>query len=379
MTDTVTIIGAGIGGLTTALTLQQRGLNVAVYEGSAAIQPVGAGIILANNAMQVFKKLGISDSIEKAGHRISAIKITDAQLRPLSVVALQEYEKKHGVHNIAIHRGELQRILANAVGFNSIHLSKRLAKIEKELLFQLTFEDNTHLETNLIIGADGINSVVRNQLFEKSSLRDAGQICWRGICNIELPKDYHHEMNEAWGKGKRFGFVKISTHQVYWFALTNSKNTDPGEVDLTDLFQEFHPDILHIITSTPPEQIIVGPIRDLKPIPTWHSENVCLIGDAAHATTPNLGQGACQAIEDAFVLGQLLDQGIPLAATFTEYEKRRRKKADKIVSASWTLGKIAHWSHPVPIWFRNLFLRITPNAANRKQMNEIFELHSEIL
>lgn len=221
MTETVNIIGAGIGGLTTALTLKQKGLNVAIYESSAEIKPVGAGIILANNAMQVFKKLGLQDKIEKSGNSISFMKITDNQLKPLSVVDLSEYEQKYGVSNVAIHRGELQKILANKLGFENINLSKRLSKIEKAELFKLTFEDKTTLESKLIIGADGIKSVVRNQLFTENTIRNANQNCWRGICQIDLPEKYHNELNEAWGKGKRFGFVKISEKKAYWYALTN--------------------------------------------------------------------------------------------------------------------------------------------------------------
>jgi len=233
MTETVNIIGAGIGGLTTALTLQQKGLNVKIFESSAEIKPVGAGIIMANNAMQVFQKLGIQDKIEKAGNKISYMKITDTQLNNISVVDLTEYEKKYGVHNIAIHRGELQKILANEVGYDNINLSKRLSKIEKTEVFKLTFEDNSAVESKLVIGADGIKSVVRNQLFQESTLRNANQKCWRGICEIDLPEKYHNELNEAWGKGKRFGFVKISNQKVYWYALTNSKNTKSDEVNLT--------------------------------------------------------------------------------------------------------------------------------------------------
>ncbi|HLL42309.1 MAG TPA: FAD-dependent monooxygenase [Segetibacter sp.] len=375
MTETVSIIGAGIGGLTTALTLKQRGLNVTVYEASAEIKPVGAGIILANNAMQVFQKLGIHTKIEEAGNQISYMKITDTKLNKISEVDLAEYEQKYGVHNIAIHRGELQKILANEIGYDNIRLSKRLAKIEKAELFKLTFEDDSTIESKLVIGADGIKSIVRNQLFGKSPIRNANQTCWRGLCEIELPKKYDHEFNEAWGKGKRFGFGRISDNKVYWYALTNSNNTKQAEVDLTELFSKFHTDILNIISATNKEQIFVSDIMDLKPIKKWQSENVCLIGDAAHATTPNLGQGACQAIEDAFVLGKLLDNGIAIENTFKEYEILRRKKVNKIVNTSWILGKVAHWSNPSLVWLRNTFLRITPSSVNKKQMNEIFELN----
>lgn len=374
MTETVNIIGAGIGGLTTALTLKQKGLNVQLFESAAEIKPVGAGIIIANNAMQVFQKLGIQDKIEKAGNKISYMKITDTQLKEISVVDLTEYENKYGVHNIAIHRGDLQKILAEQIGFDSINLSKRLSKIEKPETFKLTFEDNTTIESKLVIGADGLKSVVRNQLFEENTLRKANQICWRGICEIDLPIKYQNELNEAWGKGKRFGFVKISDKKVYWYALKNSKNTNPNHVNLAELFMEFHSDILQIISATKKDQIIVSDIIDLKPIKKWQNQNVCLIGDAAHATTPNLGQGACQAIEDAYILGKLLDNGMAIENTFEVYEKLRRKKAHNIVNTSWTVGKMAHIENRIAIGLRNFAMKNMPKSANKRQMDMIFKL-----
>ncbi|MFZ1786788.1 MAG: FAD-dependent monooxygenase [Saprospiraceae bacterium] len=375
MTETINIIGAGIGGLTTALILKQRGLNVNIFESSAEIKPVGAGIILANNAMQVFQKLGIQANIENAGNKISFMKITDSQLKSLSVVSLSEYEQKYNVSNIAIHRGELQKILANEIGFDNINLSKRLSKIEKAELFKLTFEDNSTFESRLVIGADGIKSVVRNQLFEKGTLRYPNQICWRGICEINLLQKYQNELNEAWGKGKRFGFVKISDKKVYWYALANSKNLEPSTVNLIEFFSEFHSDILNIISATKTEQIVVSDIIDLKPIDKWQDENVCLIGDAAHATTPNLGQGACQAIEDAYVLGKLLDSGLEIQNTFAEYENLRRKKAHTIVNTSWTVGKMAHIENKFGIWLRNFAMKNMPKSANKKQLDMIFNLN----
>ena len=375
MTETINIIGAGIGGLTTALILKQRGLNINIFESSAEIKPVGAGIILANNAMQVFQKLGIQANIENAGNKISFMKITDSQLKSLSVVSLSEYEQKYNVSNIAIHRGELQKILANEIGFDNINLSKRLSKIEKAELFKLTFEDNSTFESRLVIGADGIKSVVRNQLFEKGTLRYPNQICWRGICEIDLLQKYQNELNEAWGKGKRFGFVKISDKKVYWYALANSKNLEPSTVNLIEFFSEFHSDILNIISATKTEQIVVSDIIDLKPIDKWQDENVCLIGDAAHATTPNLGQGACQAIEDAYVLGKLLDSGLEIQNTFAEYENLRRKKAHTIVNTSWTVGKMAHIENKFGIWLRNFAMKNMPKSANKKQLDMIFNLN----
>jgi 2-polyprenyl-6-methoxyphenol hydroxylase-like FAD-dependent oxidoreductase len=302
------------------------------------------------------------------------MKITDEQLNPLSVVDLAEYEQKYSVTNIAIHRGELQKILAEEIGYDHINLSKRLSKVEKTELFKLTFEDNSIVESDFLIGADGIKSVVRNQLFAKSTLRNANQICWRGVCEMNLPQIYHDELNEAWGKGKRFGFVKISEKKVYWYALANSKNITSDDVDLSELFSEFHEVVLSIIQATAKDKIITSDIIDLEPIKRWQNKNVCLIGDAAHATTPNLGQGACQAIEDAFALGLLLDKGIDLNNSFQDYEKLRKKKAQLIVKSSWVIGKLAHIENKYGIWMRNKIMRMMPKTANKKQMDMIFDL-----
>jgi 2-polyprenyl-6-methoxyphenol hydroxylase-like FAD-dependent oxidoreductase len=370
MSNKISIIGAGIGGLTLAITLKQRGLECHVYEASSELRPVGAGIIIANNAMQVFKKLGLDQKISAAGNKLSFMKITDAQLKNLSVINLNTYEQKYGVHNIAIHRGELQKILVNELGLENISLSKRLARIENTSPIQLTFEDGSSIESDVVFGADGIKSIVRNQLWPNTKHRNAHQYCWRGICEIDLPEQYHNELNEAWGQGKRIGFVKIGDRKVYWFALSNNDVS----TNLVDHFSEFHPDILEVIRSTKEKQIIASEIQDLVKLDSWHDGNVCLIGDAAHATTPNLGQGACQAIEDAYAIGKLLDEGSMLQNTFDTFEKRRRKKVNQIVNTSWMLGKIAHWENPFMVGLRNGLFRMTPESVNNKQVEWIYRL-----
>jgi 2-polyprenyl-6-methoxyphenol hydroxylase-like FAD-dependent oxidoreductase len=376
MTKPISIIGGGIGGLTTAITLHQRGLPIVVYESAPEIKAVGAGIIIANNAMQVFKDLGIDHHITQAGNRISDIKITDQQLKPLSLVSLAKYEQQYGVYNVAIHRGTLQQILADALGYEHIQLNKRLSSItQQNKVFSLGFDDQTHTDTHLLIGADGIKSVVRQQLFPPSYIRNAQQICWRGLCTLALATHYQHEINEAWGKGRRFGFVKINEQQVYWYALVNKKTTNsPTSEQLLNIFADFHRAIRDIIAATESSQIIENDIIDLQPIYQWQQKGVCLLGDAAHATTPNLGQGACQAIEDAYILGKLLDKGKTLEQAFPEYERLRLKKAHAVVQKSWTLGKIAHWENPFLIGLRNFVLRITPASVNQKQSDDLFDL-----
>lgn len=370
----VAIIGAGIGGLTTALALQRNNIKCTVYESAVAIQPVGAGIIMANNAMQVYRHLGIDDKIRKAGNRISAMKITSPDLSALSVADLTPHEQKYQQHNVAIHRGALQRILIDAVGQENIVLNKRLKDVEEaESGYVLHFEDGTQVNAEYLIGADGIRSKVRSALFEKSELRDSKQICWRGVCKFNVPQQFHHELNEAWGKGKRFGFVRIDDETVYWYALVNTDKANKNS-DLPELFRDFHPIANQLMAATPEKDVFYAELFDLKPIAQWNKKNACLVGDAAHATTPNLGQGACQAIEDAYVLGALFRSKQNLADAFSAYPPLRLTKAHHIVNTSWTVGKLAHLDNRFKIGVRNVIMKATPASVMQKQMNKIFTL-----
>ncbi len=373
----IVIVGGGIGSLTTALALKQNGQEVTVYESATAIKPVGAGIVMANNAMQVFDKLGVRKKIESAGHKISKVKITDAQLNTISASDLTKFENKYGVYNVAIHRAELQNILAEETGFQNIQLSKRLLKIEQDKSFKLTFDDNTSINADIVIGADGIKSTARNQLFGTGTIRDSKQRCWRGVTESDWISKYNHEAFEAWGKGKRFGFVKISAKKVYWFAVIN-ESLRKDNASITELFKDFHPDIVKIISETPSDKIVYNDIIDLQPIHQWQKGKVCLTGDAAHATTPNMGQGACQAVEDAYVLGKLFGQGKSAEEVFAQYEKLRMEKAHFIVNTSWTIGKVAHFQNSLAIWLRNSLVKAMPKSANEKQMDKVFNIDYEI-
>ena len=373
---TIDIIGAGIGGLTTAIALEQKGIKVRVFEQAKQLKPVGAGIILANNAMQVYEKLNLRKVIEENGNPISSMNIITSKLKALSKIDLSYIEQKHNTKNIAMHRGKLQQLLIEQLKSTEINLDHKLASIVKNKDgYDLTFENGKQIQSSIVLGADGLNSVVRQKFFPKSNIRHANQICWRGIAAYELPTRFKKELNEAWGKSERFGFVQIAENKVYWYALKSFKK-DKEECSINDLHHYFNnhnsviKDILH---STKKEQIYTSEIFDLQPTDTWYKENVCLIGDSAHATTPNMGQGACQAIEDAFVLSEYLDK-YDVGKAFAAYQKARLPKAHQIVKTSWLIGKMAHLTNPVLVGLRNQILRLTPSSVNRKQNEQIFQL-----
>ncbi|WP_020526195.1 FAD-dependent monooxygenase [Flexithrix dorotheae] len=375
-TKSIDIIGAGIGGLTTAIALSQKEIQIRIFEQAKAFKTVGAGIILANNAMQVFEKLGLREEIASCGNPISAMHITRASLKPISSIDLSYFERKHKVQNIAIHRGKLQDILLNHLDKKIIKTGYELSSVEENPTgFKLRFNNGESTYSDYLLGADGLNSVVRNSLFAENKTRNAFQVCWRGVTDFELPEQYQNELNEAWGKGDRFGFVQIAPQKVYWYALKTLKTekSDYAMERLAEYFKSYHPIIRNIIETTPFYKIHAAEISDLSPIKNWYKGKVCLLGDAAHATTPNMGQGACQAIEDAYVLSECMQQ-YEWDEAFAKYQKLRKPKAHEVVKTSWTLGKIAHWENPLAIFMRNQLMKMTPKRLNRKQSERIFQL-----
>lgn len=374
MNKNILIIGAGIGGLSTALALKKIGIHCTIYESAKEIKPVGAGIVLANNAMQVYDKLGIRNKIESAGRKISSIKICDASLNTILNTDLDPFEKKYRVYNVAIHRAELQKILAEEFGYENIHLNKRVSKIEKDKTYILDFDDGSRVETEILIAADGIHSIVRNQLFEHAKIRDTKQRCWRGVCEYDASDKYNEEAFEAWGDGTRFGFVKLHGNKVYWFAVINENLMDDAK-SVSSYFKNYHADVVAIIEATKKEDIYFNSIIDLEPIHTWQNGTACLIGDAAHATTPNMGQGACQAIEDAYVISKLLEKNTDFTFVFSEYQKLRMKKAHLVVNNSWRIGAFIHHPNRLVQKFRNFVFKRIPKSINNKQLELVFNIN----
>ncbi len=369
----IDIIGGGIGGLTAGIAFKRKGYKVRVFEQATEIKNVGAGIILANNAMQVYKELGLSTKISTKGNRVSAIDIVDENFKTISETSLSVFEKKYELKNIAIHRGVLQKILIDEFTKDELFLGHELEAMElgnKNTV--LKFKNDTSYLSEITIGADGIYSKVREIAFKTVEIRKANQLCWRGVLNFELSQEYMHKAIESWGKSTRFGFVKIDEESVYWYALkSEARNNFNTDLDIND-FKEYNSLVIEMMNKT--ENIHMSEISDIKPFKKWNVGTVCLLGDAAHATTPNLGQGACQAIEDAYVLAACFEKYKEVKNAFKAFETVRIKKAHSVVNMSWQLGKIAHLSNPLLMKIRNLLLKKIPKSIHKKQMASLFKL-----
>lgn len=375
----VTIIGAGIGGLTLAIALEKKGIEVEIFEAASAFGKVGAGIVLAINAMQIYERLGLSKALKARGNSLKTMAITDANLKMLAGNELAYFEAKYNLNNIAIHRATLHEVLLAELPSTPLYLNKKLKKLEEDRDgVQLHFLDGSTHQADLVIGADGIHSGVRQSIFPQAKERFSKQLCWRGVLPFELEEGMQHTMREAWGAGCRFGIVPIENKQVYWFACANytaTAQTAFKETNLSELFADFNPIVAQIIKATPMDKIIEAELSDLEILKTWHKGKVCLTGDAAHATTPNMGQGANQAIESAWVLADCLAKEANYETAFQNYQTIREAKARQIVKMSWQIGKMAHFKNPILTAFRNGMLRLTPDSIGRKQLEKVFDLN----
>jgi 2-polyprenyl-6-methoxyphenol hydroxylase-like FAD-dependent oxidoreductase len=372
----ITIIGAGIGGLTTAISLIQKGFEVEIFENSPAFKKAGSGINLAINAMQIYRKLGVYDDILQKANYTNSMNALTKKLNVLTSANFQKFEKKYNAKTVAIHRATLHEILVSHIGNTKIHLNKKLTYLEqKNGIVSLTFEDGTNHNTEIVIGADGIHSNVRKSIFKNTELRDAKQVCWRGISNAKINKKHKEELNEIWGKGNRFGFIHITLDEIYWFALIDKKEFKSKGDDLMKIFSDYPQIVKDIITGTEKKDILCSEIWDLKPIDKWYKGHVCLLGDAGHATTPNMGQGAVQAIESAMALSICLKEEESIETAFLRYEIIRKEKANYIIKTSWLLGKIAQSNNSLICFLRNFILKITPKYITEKQSDKVFKLN----
>ena len=375
------IIGAGIGGLTTAIALAKKGIGASVYEQADIIKEVGAGIWVAPNGLKVYEKLGIVEDIISGGKMLEKISVVDLSGKPMSTVDGAKIRAKHKYSTLAIHRAELQKILASHIPAENIFLSKKFKSYEQtEQSVIAEFEDGTRAEADFLINATGIKSIARDRIEPSSALRYSGQTSWRYVTRFDLPKAAENEMYEIWGreKGLRAAYSKINDTQVYGY-ITNFE--PPGgadskqtiKADLLNLCADFPAIIKDLIASCDENAIIRTDLFDFKPISRWTDGKLALIGDAAHATTPNLGQGACQAIEDAYVIAGELSRNTEISEAFKNYQAKRIKKATYITNASWQFGQLTNTTGIKKSLIKNI-IRLTPDFISDKQLDKIYSL-----
>ncbi len=361
MTDAL-VIGAGIGGLTAAVALQQAGCSVQVLERAERLHPVGAGLTIQPNAVLALRELDLG-RIETVGQPLHAAEIRDSRDRVLTSLDAADAAAllaDVGALAIGIHRSTLHTMLMAAAG-DVVSLGTEVVALNGR---EVVTASGQRLEAPLIIGADGINSVVRAGLFGRTPPRYSGYYCWRGVtAHSPFPPDW---AGEFWGRGLRFGGCGIDDGRLYWFAVASGPSGGTGGIG--DRFAGFPTEVRQAIAETSPTDILRTDINDRDPIPHWGRGPVTLLGDAAHAMTPNLGQGACQAIEDAVALGRAVARDGLTSQALRTYEAARITRANAVVRRSRLVGSVGQWHHPVTTTVRDTVVRWTPDFVTRRQL-----------
>ncbi len=301
----IMVAGAGIGGLAVAAALRDAGHKVRVFERSPELRVAGTGITLAANAMKALQVLGLADKALLAGHVVRHADIRTSKGRVLAKLPMRRMEARVGLPSIGIQRTALLEILHEAAGPENVTTSARAAGYRNEDGgVVLLFADGTEARGDLLVGADGNRSAIRDRLREPSPLNYTGYTCWRGNADITPAQLGCDGFFEAWGRGARFGGVMVGPGEFTWYA---AKNEPAGGADTPATiaarvradFGDWAEPIPSILAATPAERMFRLDIADRTPDARWIDGRVALLGDAAHAITPNMGQGACQALEDA--------------------------------------------------------------------------------
>lgn len=381
MQYTFVIVGGGIAGLTTAIALKKVGIQALVIESAPRIEAVGAGISLAANAMQALQHIGVSLPVIKAGRQLNTFSILEPSGKTITRNTTHALDAEFGITNFTIHRAQLHAILCEQLHPEQILLGKRcLSFIQNSEGYTLNFEDGSEIKAKYLLIADGIRSRLRKQLLPESTLRYAGCGSWRGVVNQteKMPS----EASETWGPKGRFGIVPLANNQVYWFAVKNAPEPQSAlakytKADLIRNFSDYHAPITQLLEATEEKAIIYTDIFDLSPIPRYAFGNALLLGDAAHATTPNMGQGACLAIEDAAILASCLKDNKDVAQAFRQFEQKRMARARGIVEQSWRLGQVAQWENPLLVGLRNTAFRLMPDSVTENQLRKIYSIRFE--
>jgi 2-polyprenyl-6-methoxyphenol hydroxylase-like FAD-dependent oxidoreductase len=375
LSSPILIAGGGIGGLTLAALLKRRGRECLVLERAARFAPIGAGIILQPNAVKALRIGGIEEAVVNRGAAMERMQIRDDRGRVLSSVEGATFRARFSAGVTGFHRATLHAALLDLIEPSAIRLDAAVRSCgETPSGVFVELESGERVEGSALVGADGLRSAARHRLVRDGEPVYSGYTSWRGVTGRGAlwPAG---QMSESWGEGARFGLVAIDGDRLYWFATANvsAGENDRGKAGLLARFGGWHEPIRAAIESTPEGAILRTDISDRDPIGRWSEGRMTLLGDAAHPMTPNLGQGGCQAVEDAVVLDLCLSATGDVAAAFKDYETRRLRRTARVVLEARRFGRIGQLESRLARGFRNLAVRATPLSATLRTLRWLYD------
>ncbi|EWY39459.1 6-hydroxynicotinate 3-monooxygenase [Skermanella stibiiresistens SB22] len=347
--ERIAVVGAGLGGAAAAALLQRAGFTVDVFEQAPEFSRLGAGIHLGPNVMKVFRRIGIEDQLNAMSSHPDFWLSRDGETGeylsriPLGGFALREY----GASYVTIHRGDMHQVQMTTLAPGSVHFGKYLTDVEEggdDVL--LTFGDGTTARADIVIGADGINSRIREKLLGPEDPHYSGWVAHRAVLTGDQLAKYGHDFEDCvkwWtddrhmmayfttGKRDEYYYVTGVPHPAWEF---KEAFVDSNRDEMFEAFQGYHPTVQALIEST--GEVTKWPLRNRNPLPVWSQGRLVLLGDACHPMKPHMAQGAGMAIEDAAMLTRCLQEtglgDYPLA--FDLYEANRKERASRVQAVS---------------------------------------------
>ncbi|WP_369033889.1 FAD-dependent oxidoreductase [Streptomyces adonidis] len=359
--EKVTVVGAGIGGLTLAIALQRQGVDVEVCEQARELDEIGAGIGLFANGTRLLARLGLGPALDAHSCDPTEVIFRDglggARIASHVLAEGDWYRTEFGSRYSGIHRKDLQRILVDALEPGTIRLGRRLTGLTEEPggTAAMHWADDTVSRSDVIVAADGIRSLVRPWVTGTDAVRYSGTSGFRGVVRVaDLPSLPDPRAIQYWvGDGAHLLHFPIGPdyEHVTFLAVVESPKQWPDQErwrvpctteDALAPFRGWHPAVTEMIGALPHTER--WGLFGLGPLPTWSRANVVLLGDSAHGMLPHHGQGANQSVEDAFALAEILtaEDGTPPAARLERYWRLRMPRAQRVQKVSWVTNRWLH-------------------------------------
>ncbi len=371
----VLVVGGGIGGLAAGIALRQAGLDPLVLERHAAPAEVGAGLSLWPNAVHPLRALGLGDQLDAVGLEAAGGALRLANGKPLATLPGARLTDRFGAPLLVVHRADLVGLLRGALPASALRDGGTVTEVaDHGDGIGVTLEGGEQLGGDLLVAADGVGSLVRESLWGDAPAQPSGAVAWRAV--VPLGEELTALEGESWGRGLLFGAVPLRGERIYWFAGTRAG--EHGDADplrerdaLRARFDSWSVPAAALIARTDPAAIIRTPLLERAVAQPLSRGRAVLVGDAAHPMLPNIGQGGCQAIEDAVELAAALAQETELPAALARYEAARRARVAQVVTRSRRTGQAALLDSAVLARVRNVALRLTPMSATVRSLAPI--------
>ncbi len=360
----VIIVGAGMGGLTTALAMRQAGYEFEIYDRVPELTPAGAGVSLWSNGVKVLNRLGLGREIAAIGGLMDRVTYLSAEGSLLTDFSLDPLIAEVGQRPYPVARTDLQRMLLEAVGRERVQLNSQCVGIEQNENFATAiFEDGRRTSGDLVVGADGTHSTTRNFVLGHSTERRyAGYVNYNGLVSADPGLAPATRWTVYVGKGQRASMMPVGEGRFYFFFDVPLPKGTPNDrsiyrEELRDHFAGWAAPVRELIERIDPAATNRVEIHDIEPLSQMANGRVALLGDAGHSTTPDLGQGGCQAMEDAWVLANYLSTtNLSVEDALSRYASARLPRTGDIVLRARARANMIHGFNRerTEAWYREL-------------------------